>query len=388
MVLVHSSPPPWTTTLHALSAQRRSTATPPLACKTPAATRPVIRPQCARSTSYSSVPRLKDIDISLSARPSTSAAINIPSPPLTPHLNYDDNHAFQQDSLSALVNSEDNDKDSSGIFSSRFQRQHRLQHDEQELKLRPSSSSAPTAMSPLQIRASSNVPMTTTGFTFTSNTQAKEDRESYEYFLSTMGDDYWKSVSTIRTTYFFDGIGRGGGFLAIPHLASHGNAKTNVICRLLEAWLTKKLVEPTISDSIPVLEDNIQSSVESIEQHLRQDPKVWSGISKSYIHIRCGHVFMLNTCCDDETIVHLGADEFYQDYPLFVDVEIKMNCESNYQSKENHSTEVLIAFQNVVNRGNNLKGTSDNDKDQAPYVHRALIGETIKRRSSQASCLA
>jgi len=82
---------------------------------------------------------------------------------------------------------------------------------------------------------------------------------------------------------------------------------------MLEAWLTEKLVEPTISDSIPVLEDNIQSSVESIEQHLRQDPKVWSGISKSFIHIRCGHVFMLDTCCDDETIVHLGADEFYQD---------------------------------------------------------------------------
>ncbi|KAF9147124.1 hypothetical protein BG015_011292 [Linnemannia schmuckeri] len=385
MVLVHPSPLPWTTSLHALSAQRRSTA-PPLACKTPSATLPVVRPQSVRSTSYSSVPRLKDIDVSLSARPSSSTAINIPSPPLTPHLNFDDDHTFQQEPSSTVVDPED-DSDS-GIFSSRFQRQHRLQRDEQELKLRPSSSSAPSAMSPLEMRASSNVPMTTTGFTFTSNTHAKEARESYEYFLSTMEDDYWKSVSTIRTTYFFDGIGRGGGFLAIPHLASHGNAKTNVICRLLEAWLTKKLVEPTISDSIPVLEDNIQSSVESIEQHLRQDPKVWSGISKSYIHIRCGHVFMLNTCCDDETIVHLGADEFYQDYPLFVDVEIKMNCESNYQPKESHLTEVLIAFQNVVNRGNNvLKGT-DSEKDQAPYVHRALIGETIKRRSSQANCLA
>ncbi|KAK3833463.1 MAG: hypothetical protein JOS17DRAFT_80027 [Linnemannia elongata] len=386
MVLVHSSPPPWTTPLHGLSAQCRSTA-PSVACKTPSATRPAARPQSVRSTSYSSVPRLKDIDVSLSVRPSSSAAINIPSPPLTPHLTFDDDHPCQQDGSSTAVDPED-DSDSSGIFSSRFQRQHRLKRDEQELKLRPSSSSAPSAMSPLQLRASASVPMTTTGFTFTSNTHAKEARESYEYFLSTMEDDYWKSVSTIRTTYFFDGIGRGGGFLAIPHLASHGNAKTNIICRLLEAWLTKKLVEPTISDSIPVLEDNIQSSVESIEQHLRQDPKVWSGISKSFIHIRCGHVFMLNTCCDDETIVHLGADEFYQDYPLFVDVEIKMNCESNYQLKDNHSTEVLIAFQNVVNRGNNLKGCSDGEKNQAPYVHRALIGETIKRRSSQASCLA
>ncbi|KAG0203283.1 hypothetical protein BGX33_009223 [Mortierella sp. NVP41] len=387
MVLVHSSPLPWTTALHVHNAARRSTA-PPLACKTPGSpVHPALRPQSTRSASSSSVPTLKNLDLSLSKRSSSSAAINIPSPPLTPHLACDDDQTFQQDS--AKVNDDD---DGSGIFSSRFQRQYRLQRDEQDknqaldLKLHPSSSSAPSAMSPLEMRASFSVPMTTTttGFTFTSNTQAKEARESYEYFLSTMEDDYWKSVSTIRTTYFFDGIGRGGGFLAIPHLASHGNAKTNVICRLLEAWLTKKLVEPTISDSIPVLEDNIQSSVESIEQHLRQDPKVWSGISKSYIHIRCGHVFMLNTCCDDETIVHLGADEFYQDYPLFVDVEIKMNCEANYQAKENHSTEVLIAFQNVVNRGNQKGG----DEDQRPYVHRALIGETIKRRSSHASCLA
>lgn len=216
MVLVHSSPPPWTTTPHGHSAQCRST-TPPLACKTPGTTRPAVRPQSVRSTSYSSVPRLKDIDVSLSVRPSSSAAINIPSPPLTPHHSFDDDHTFQEDRSSTAADSED-DSDSSGIFSSRFQRQHRLQRDEQELKLRPSSSSAPSAMSPLQMRASSNVPMTTTGFTFTSNTHAKEARESYEYFLSTMEDDYWKSVSTIRTTYFFDGIGRGGGFLAVSRV--------------------------------------------------------------------------------------------------------------------------------------------------------------------------
>ncbi|KAF9963677.1 hypothetical protein BGZ70_007251 [Mortierella alpina] len=218
------------------------------------------------------------------------------------------------------------------------------------------------------------------GFTFSTNlsaSQPKEDRESYAFFMKKMEADYWKSVSTIRSTYFFDGIGRGGGFLAIPHLASHGNAKTNVICRLLESWLTKKLVEPTISEeSIPVLEDNIQSSVKSIERHLRADPRVWSGISKAFIHIRCGHVFMLDSCCDDETIVHLGADEFYQDYPLFVDVEIKMHGESTAQQQQTKTkvdrsepTEVLIAFQNVVNRGNSHRECS------TPYVHRALIRE-------------
>ncbi|KAG0042177.1 hypothetical protein BGZ83_000799 [Gryganskiella cystojenkinii] len=333
-----------------------------------------VRPLSIRSTSLSSVPRLTSLQTSSTLESSSPVAIPTPiSPPLTPHIGY-----------------EPQDRDySDDVFSSRFQQRKQDRQDQEQpcddndesSYLSRHSSSAPSAMSPLEMRSCSKVPVTTTaGFTFSSNittTDAKEDRESYEYFLNTMEGDYWKSVSTIRTTYFFDGIGRGGGFLAIPHIASHGNAKTNVICRLLEAWLTKKLVEPTISDSIPVLEDNIQSSVQSIEQHLRQDTRVWSGISKSFIHIRCGHVFMLDTCCNDETIVHLGADEFYQDYPLFVDVEIKMHCDSNHLPKD-HSTEILIAFQNVVNK-NNREKTAGN-KTEKPYVHRVMILEPPKRR--------
>ncbi|KAF9427232.1 hypothetical protein BGZ94_005291, partial [Podila epigama] len=201
-------------------------------------------------------------------------------------------------------------------------------HHDDITALRTQSSSAPSAMSPLTMRLTATSPSVlappsslkakgpTPGFTFSSNITdkgAKKERDSYASFVTAMEEDQWKSISTVRSTYFFDGIGRGGGFLAIPHLASHGNAKTNMICRLLEAWLTAKLVEPTISDSIPVLEDNIQSSVHSIEKHLQDNCKVWAGISKAVIHIRCGHVFMLDACCDDDTIVHLGADEFYQD---------------------------------------------------------------------------
>ncbi|KAF9397445.1 hypothetical protein BGZ94_006291, partial [Podila epigama] len=58
-------------------------------------------------------------------------------------------------------------------------------------------------------------------------------------------------------------------------------------------------------------------------------------------------------------------------YPLFVDVEIKMNCDSGQQQGIHESTDVLIAFQNVVSRNKN--------KDE-PYVHRAVISS--KRRSS------
>ena len=85
-------------------------------------------------------------------------------------------------------------------------------------------------MSPLQMRSLSNAP---TGFTFSSNitssVQSTKDRESYEYFLNTMEEDYWKSVSTIRTTYFFDGIGRGGGFLAVGFRALD-------LCHCLVFW--------------------------------------------------------------------------------------------------------------------------------------------------------
>ncbi|KAG0238599.1 hypothetical protein BGW42_004361 [Actinomortierella wolfii] len=284
---------------------------------------------------------------------STSSAINIPSPPLTPHQGYVDDFDLEGSHERCLSTSK------------------LLQPDPLDRH-----ASVLCAEPPLSMRLSTSAPSrVTTGFTFSSNLEGKaaEERDTYRHFLNAMEADYWKSVSTIRTTYFFDGIGRGGGFLAIPHIASHGNAKTNMLCRMLEAWLTRKLVEPTISDSIPVLEDDIQTSVKSIEKHLSQDPKVWAGISKSCIHIRCGHVFMLDSCCDDETIVHLGADEFYVDYPLFVDVEIKMQCDQSQDSKSPAPAEVLIAFENVVNR-------SKSKEPSSPYLHRVVISDFASRR--------
>ncbi|KAF9330746.1 hypothetical protein BG006_006323 [Podila minutissima] len=354
---------------------------PTSGCKTPSSSttaKSTVRPPIVRSTSYSAVsysPKSTHVEAhNQGSRRSISTAISIPSPPPTPLRNQSSDHTSR-----GLFSPPDTDN------TSYFHH-----HDITASQTQLNSSSAPSAMSPLQATMSSlsgslslttpddedaQMSLPTTGFTFSSNIAeegAKEERDSYTFFLTTMEEDRWKSISTVRSTYFFDGIGRGGGFLAIPHLASHGNAKTNVICRLLEAWLTKKLVEPTISDSIPVLEDNIQSSVQSIEQHLQENAKVWAmGISKTVVYIRCGHVFMLDSCCDDETIVHLGADEFYQDYPLFVDVEIKMHCDSNH-ARENQATEMLIAFQNVVSR--------NKDKANQPYVHRAVI--SLKRRSS------
>lgn len=127
------------------------------------------------------------------------------------------------------------------VFSSRFQKKQQQrtqppydqmptdQLNNMSISSRPSTS-APSTQSPFRIQASSSAP--TVGFTFSSNIpawQSIEERESYALFLAVMENNYWKSVSTIRSTYFFDGIGRGGGFLAVSVIPFVG--------RFLNAWI-------------------------------------------------------------------------------------------------------------------------------------------------------
>ncbi|KAI8594570.1 hypothetical protein EDD21DRAFT_421564 [Dissophora ornata] len=174
----------------------------------------------ARSTSTSSIPQqATSIHIPPpGSKESSSPAIDIPLPALTPYCQTD---------LDDSEYDEPKEDDDNIIFSSRFQKRRNQHKGEEEddddddddsdpSQLMHQSSSAPSAISPSQLRKSSTVK---TGFTFSSNllspTQAKEESDSYDLFVSKMEEDCWKSVSTIRTTYFFDGIGRGGGFLAV-----------------------------------------------------------------------------------------------------------------------------------------------------------------------------
>lgn len=162
----------------------------------------------SRPSSPNSMGRPSPID-------STQTPVNIPSPPLTPYLGYD------QDTLN----------DPTGIclddciFSSRFRsarKDARADNDTLDTYQRSilrHSTSAPSLPSRMPLRSSTRMPK---GFTFSSNisrNQPKDERDSYASFLRTMEEDYWKSVSTIRSTYFFDGIGRGGGFLAVRCLS-------------------------------------------------------------------------------------------------------------------------------------------------------------------------
>lgn len=173
----------------------------------------------SRPSSSASMGRPGPIDIK-------QAPVNIPSPPLTPYLGYGQDEFT--DSTSICFDD--------CIFSSRFRNAKKdvgVDYDSLDSyqgSILRHSTSAPSLPSPIQLRSSTSMPK---GFTFSSNismNQPKQERDSYASFLRTMEEDYWKTVSTIRSTYFFDGIGRGGGFLAvrIPSVVS----SSSVLCSM------------------------------------------------------------------------------------------------------------------------------------------------------------
>jgi hypothetical protein len=139
-------------------------------------------------------------------------------------------------------------------------------------------------------------------------------------------DNVSSSVSTARITYFFDDS-RGGSFLSIPHLGRSGSASTAGITRILETWLSEKIANPVNSTQasssiIPILEEPIQQVTDSITSQLQAHAaKYLSALSKVYIQVQTGHVFDLSKCCDDSDVLW-AAQEFYQQYPLFLDLTI------------------------------------------------------------------
>lgn len=206
---------------------------PTSGCKTPSSSsttaKSTARPPIVRSTSYTAVPHpSKPTQVEIhnqGSQHSTPTVISIPSPPPTPSLNNQSSDTYS----------------SRGLFSPPSDTGNKSYFHHHDIATRKqNSSSAPSGMSPLQAKMLSlsgslsqmtpdgedarSLPPTTAGFTFSSNITeegAKEERDSFAFFLTTMEEDRWKSISTVRSTYFFDGIGRGGGFLAVSKIRSY-----------------------------------------------------------------------------------------------------------------------------------------------------------------------
>ncbi|ORY04309.1 hypothetical protein K493DRAFT_333946 [Basidiobolus meristosporus CBS 931.73] len=178
----------------------------------------------------------------------------------------------------------------------------------------------------------------------------------YDVFNKELDSECFSPVSTVRLTYFFD-IGRGGGFLSIPHIGSHGSVATSFIARVVEHWLGDKLSGSADAENfVPVLEEKVDKLAQSILQRLkgelfssvtRSELRSFSKLSKVFIEVRAGHVFSLPKCCDDATVVQLGVEEFFQEYPLFVDMSIRvkpLGPNEPYTS----NTQISLSFQNIT----------------------------------------
>ncbi|KAK9704054.1 hypothetical protein K7432_010417 [Basidiobolus ranarum] len=182
-------------------------------------------------------------------------------------------------------------------------------------------------------------------------------KQLYGSFNKELESECFAAVSTVRSTYFFD-IGRGGGFLSIPHIGSHGSVATSFIARVVEHWLGDKLAGSADGqDFIPILEEKVDKLAQSIMQCLKSDLfsssvtraelHSFSKLSKVFVEVRAGHVFSLPKCCDDATVVQLGVEEFFQEYPLFVDMSVKVKPLMPNDPRTNN-TQILLSFQNIT----------------------------------------
>ncbi|KAH8554227.1 hypothetical protein BGW37DRAFT_483904 [Umbelopsis sp. PMI_123] len=195
--------------------------------------------------------------------------------------------------------------------------------------------------------------------------------DDYELLDHLKNDTITETIATIQSTFLWDGIYR-GRFLSFPHLALHGDAQTSHIMRVLEQWLSDKLMQPQLGDHLPILEDSIPDSCHSIMALMHQEKHLMRPFHTCLIQIRSGHLYNLPLISNGNTFI--DVDEFIRDYPLFVDVCIKIVPRSFRPSKNTafgdaEHCRLLLSFETIV-------GKSDEIEKSQPYLLSELVDIT------------
>jgi len=193
--------------------------------------------------------------------------------------------------------------------------------------------------------------------------------DDYELLDHLQNDTSVETIATIQSTFLWDGICR-GRFLSFPHLALHGNAQTSQIMRVLERWLCDKLMQPQLGDRLPILEESIPESCQSIVDMMHKEVQLLRPFHTCLIQIRSGHLYNLPLINNGNTFI--DVDEFIRDYPLFVDVCIKIvprNLPRNRPYRDTGAAEhcrLLLSFETIV-------GKSDQLQQSQPYLLSELV---------------
>ncbi|CAG8694768.1 uncharacterized protein OCT59_019412 [Rhizophagus irregularis] len=155
---------------------------------------------------------------------------------------------------------------------------------------------------------------------------------------------YGSPVSSFERTCYFNGANS----FAIPNRGDYIQPASQNIAHILELWLTEKL--SNIGETIPILEEYPQISAESIMTKLKETVSSLNGLEKVLINIRAGHVYLLHMI-GDVVVMDQNCERFFQQFPLFVNVSIKVQEHS--PSVRHNTCQVLVAVEHVTMKGEN-----------------------------------
>ncbi|KAI9245524.1 hypothetical protein BDA99DRAFT_609835 [Phascolomyces articulosus] len=178
-------------------------------------------------------------------------------------------------------------------------------------------------------------------------TTTTDQIDFFEEELATLDD-----LACYQNTYFMDG---GNRFISLPTLGNSNTKAAAHISRFFEAWLERKVYGKQPDDPLPILEDSIDSIAHDILAQLKSN-RLW-GLDKVFVKVRTGHVYTYHPLDDGQPLITQDMEEFFQQFPLFVEVIIRTGSSStiddDINTNNNNNNIVLLEVENVtVNPGN------------------------------------
>ncbi|KAI8066274.1 uncharacterized protein B0P05DRAFT_553661 [Gilbertella persicaria] len=194
--------------------------------------------------------------------------------------------------------------------------------------------------------------ITTTGKTFSTDHHSFDspsisNDEDVFLFEESMKNSEDNRVSRYQNTYFMDG---GNRFISLPMLGNTSTKAASHISRMFEDWLQNKLYHQSANESLldrlPILEDSVELLTEDIINKLksRQSVKGLIGLSRVLIKIRTGHVYTYHQL--DQPLITADMEDFFQQFPLFVEIIIYTMPKDLDQSTDN--IELLLTVENIT----------------------------------------
>ena len=105
---------------------------------------------------------------------------------------------------------------------------------------------------------------------------------------------------------------------------------------------------------LPILEDSVELLAEDVLNKLKSRPQTMAGMSKVLVKVRTGHVYTYHQLQDGQPLITEDMEDFFQQFPLFVEVMIytmggdNINNNNIINTMDNNTTELLLTVENAI----------------------------------------